>query len=471
MAIIENPRTLDMDDIQGLLTRGYAKLPRTAYFHLKITDSQKAKNWLKEVLPHVDSADHEDTPDCIAHLAIAVNGLRELGLNEQNIAQFPITYREGISTENRNRILGDYGQNAPEHWLWGAQNDEHILMILHATSEEKIQEFIDTHKGLVDQSGGLSITRHTLGYRRPDGKEPFGFHDGISQPVIKGTGQKSPENDLIETGEFLLGHLNEHGHYPDTPILVEEQGDPSLLKNDPQQSNKKSLGYNGTFMVFRQMEQDVEAFWKAMEEFTLNEDGSVNEDEKLKLAAKCIGRWPSGAALVNYPDGDPGGNHENDDYGYADKDPDGLKCPFGAHMRRNNPRDSFRWYDKKQSLKITRRHRIIRRGRRYDTYGTNGDIEAQGTHFICFNASLELQYEFVQHVWANNNQMRHLTNDVDVIVGVPDENNPNNPTMQFTVQSEPVNKFYEGWKQFVTIRGGAYFFFPSISTLNFLTTI
>ncbi|WP_107040369.1 Dyp-type peroxidase [Brumimicrobium mesophilum] len=473
MAIVDNPRTLDLDDIQGMVSKGYGKLYKTAYFFLKVDEAKKAKLWLKEIAPFIDSANIKNTSEKTLHLAFTPSGLSKLGLSQKNIDAFPTSFVEGVSTENRNRILGDYGDSDPQNWRWGAQqSDLDILLIFHASSVESLNAFIEEQKGIIEDNGGITIVTELKGFLTEDNKEPFGFHDGISQPIIKGSGRPGPENDIVETGEFLLGYKNEHGQYPFSPLLEENQGNLTLLADDIAGSGKKDLGRNGTFMVFRQMEQHVDKFWNSMEEKTKNEDGSVNEDAKIKLASKCIGRWPSGASLVNFPDADPGGSLDNDDFSYADHDPDGLKCPFGSHLRTNNPRDSFRWYNKEQSLKVSKRHRIIRRGRSYEMpVNGNEDKKEVGLQFICFNTNIELQFEFIQHAWSNNNQMRHLSNDIDVIIGVPPENDPNNKNVQFTVQAEPVNEYYDGWERFVTIKGGEYFFFPSISVINFLSTL
>ena len=472
MAIVSNPRTLDLHDIQGMITRGYAKLMEAAYFLLKVEQADKAKQWMHEIIPLIDSADISEQADKTLHLAFTPQGLRALGLDDKNLDNFPVPFREGIATADRSRILGDYGENAPNQWRWGGhQKDLHLLLIFHAKDKTLMSTFLEEERNRIAQNNGLTLTKEMKGYLRPDFKEAFGFHDGISEPVIKGSGRSGPENDIVASGEFLMGYKNEHNQFPFSPLLETQQGNTALLKDDAAGSGKKDLGHNGTFMVFRQMQQHVDDFWAYMDEKTKNEDGTSNEEAKIKLAAKCIGRWPSGASLVNFPDKDPGGSLENDDFGYADQDPDGLRCPFGSHLRRNNPRDAFRWYGKKQSLKVTRRHRIIRRGRTYELPSEEQSKNEIGLHFICFNANLELQFEFIQHAWANNNQPRHLSNDIDIIIGVPPEGNPHNEQGQFTVQAEPVNQYYGNWKRFVTIRGGAYFFFPSISVINFLTTI
>lgn len=487
MSTNNNPATLNLDDIQGMITRGYSKLSNTYYFLLQVSDASKAKEWMKSVIPLIDSANVAQKMDKTLHLAFGHQGLRALGLNEKNLAHFPVPFKEGINTPNRNRLLGDdHENNQPENWLWGKGNDVHILVILHAT-EEDIVSFTNDQRDAINKSGGLSIIHELDGYLRSDHKEPFGFRDGISQPEIMGSGRSGVQDNIIATGEFLLGHKNEHKRYPYSPLIMEEQGDISLLRDDEAGSGKKDLGYNGTFMVFRQMEQLVDEFWNFMKKHTKDSHGNIDKEAAKKLAAKCVGRWPNGASLVNYPDEEPqpktdidnpnipedhSGLFNNDNFGYAEKDKEGLRCPYGSHLRRNNPRDTFRDYNPKQSLKISKRHRIIRRGRTYELPLVEGsDKKEIGLQFICFNANLELQFEFIQHAWANNNQLDHLTNDIDMVIGVPAQHNPNNNQLRFTVQKLPVNEFVDDWTQFVVIKGGAYYFFPSISAVKYLTTI
>lgn len=473
MTKTSNPETLELSDIQGMITRGYSRLYETAYLHLKVIDSAGTKEWLKTILPLVDSADHRKKATKTLHIAFAHNGLKALGLHSENLENFPLPFREGICTANRNLVLGDHGQNDPNNWRWGEDNSQEILLIFHAENTASMDAFLNEQKAKIAEAKCVEISREMRGNLGKDNKEPFGFHDGISQPIIKGSGKTGAANDIIETGEFILGYKNEHDRYPFSPFIVKEQGDVSLLSDqDKRAQGLHDLGHNGSFMVFREMEQHVDKFWEAMENHTKNPDGTVNEEAKIRLASKCIGRWPSGASLVNYPDADPGGSLDNDDFGYAEKDPDGLKCPFGSHMRRNNPRDSFRSYDEKQSLKISKRHRIMRRGRKYQLPATASSEKPEiGLHFICFNADIELQFEFIQQTWANKNQTGKISNDIDVIIGVPPEGNPQNEDWQFTIQNSPTNEHYKGWDQFVSIKGGAYYFFPSIKAIEYLTTI
>jgi len=322
---------------------------------------------------------------------------------------------------------------------------------------------------------GLEEVLQLDGQTLPMNKEHFGFRDGISQPVIKGSGKKGPENEFINAGEFLMGYKNEYDVYPDTPLLGEDQGDVFLLPFDAAGTGKKDLGRNGSYMVMRQLEQNVKAYWEFMNEKTKNADGSVNTEESTKLASKMMGRWPSGAPVVKFPDKDPGGISDDDNFLYMDLDKDGLKCPFGSHLRRTNPRDNFEDNGPKESLRLTRRHRIMRRARLYGdpyegspvNYTPDGEV---GPIFTCFNADISRQYEFIQYTWANYPKFKQLYNDPDPVCGVKQDAGQGGEQV-FTIQAEPVNKYVTGLQRFVTVKGGAYFFFPSVTTINYLSTL
>jgi deferrochelatase/peroxidase EfeB len=188
-----------------------------------------------------------------------------------------------------------------------------------------------------------------------------------------------------------------------------------------------------------------------------------------------MGRWPSGAPLVKHPDKDPGGDNTDNDFNYSKDDELGYKCPIGSHIRRVNPRDHFEETGPSGSLKLTRRHRIMRRIRTYgepfvssaENHKPNGKV---GLLFGCFNADISRQFEFIQYTWANYPKFKRLYADPDPFVGVRD-NPPQGSEQNFTIPTPTANKTITGLKNFVTVKGGAYFFFPSISALKFLGTI
>ncbi|HOZ52600.1 MAG TPA: Dyp-type peroxidase, partial [Chitinophagaceae bacterium] len=145
------------------------------------------------------------------------------------------------------------------------------------------------------------------------------------------------------------------------------------------------------------------------------------------------------------------------------------------HIRRTNPRDAFEDNKAKLSSKLTNKHRIIRRGRSYgeaidagpNNYKTKDEV---GLHFICVNANIENQFEFIQRTWSNNPSFQNLYNEPDPLTGTQ-ENIDKSLTQNFTVQDYPTNRCIQNLPQFVTIRGGAYFFLPSMSAIKYLATI
>ena len=85
--------------------------------------------------------------------------------------------------------------------------------------------------------------------------------------------------------------------------------------------------------------------------------------------------------------------------------------------------------------------------------------------FVAINASLQRQFEFIQQSWLNNPKFNGLYDERDPLSSA----NLGGGTM--TIQAKPVRERLHGLPRFVTVRGGAYFFLPSIRALNFLAQI
>ena len=243
----------------------------------------------------------------------------------------------------------------------------------------------------------------------------------------------------------------------------------------------RDLVRNGTYIVYRKLEQDVAGFWR----FLAREAVRLGGVDPVWLASKCVGRWPSGAPLALAPDADNPLLEGKDDFFYA-SDPDGLGCPLGAHVRRVNPRDVLKPYATAQSLSMTEAHRLLRRGRIYGaplfdpkvlrsaaTDATRSMLEEmqddgrpRGVHFLCVNASLKSQFEFVQQNWSNNPHFGGLNDNADPLASHHDDSGE--APSRMTIPREGAALRTRPIPRFVRVKAGAYLFVPSLTALHFL---
>jgi deferrochelatase/peroxidase EfeB len=155
------------------------------------------------------------------------------------------------------------------------------------------------------------------------------------------------------------------------------------------------------------------------------------------------------------------------DFLYYFEDRHGISCPIGAHIRRANPRDSI-GPDPDTALRLSKMHRIIRRGRPYgerleltEPAAQDGDGE-RGMFFICLNADIAGQFELIQHSWLNNPHFAGLHTGIDPFSHMEDPDN------SLVIQSRPINLNIPRPHPFVKVRGGAYFFLPGIEAVQAL---
>lgn len=450
--------TLNFSDIQGFVLSSYAdKMPCASYLLLCITDAAACRLWLKSNIGYITRGTDRKKDFCL-NIAFTATGFRKLGFSDDSLSSFSVAFQEGMASPVRQQILGDRGNESPDHWEWGIpdQSAVDILLLIFGKDDTEVahqQAFFVSDQN----TDGLSIIKTLSAGRQPDAKEHFGFLDGIGQPVIEGSSAEARQLSrtghatVIKAGEFLLGYENE------------------MKITDPLPTyNNEEFGNNGTYLVFRQLEQHVHTF----RQFIVKQAKALyNTDDPLvqdKLAAKIVGRWKSGAPLAKYPEADPvpyGKFSEDNNFGYAFNDMEGLGCPVGAHIRRTNPRDAL-LDDAEISLNTVKRHRIIRRGRSYGDRSINpdeNDYKSRGLHFICINSNIERQFEFIQQTWINNPYFGALFGETDPLTG------PRNGDDLFTVPGCPVRTRVSGLDQFVTMKGGEYFFMPGMAALKTLT--
>lgn len=487
---------VDYADVQGLLRFGYGHMNSASYALVRVKNVDVAKAWLRAA-PVTNAVSQTQPPKIALNIAFTAPGLRALAVSESIIAGFSHEFRGGMAEESRARQLGDLGQNAPSNWAWGSCANEPHAVVMFFAEAAQFDSFVQSAKGdsWVDAFEELTA----LGTSNLQGHEPFGFKDGISQPQIDWEQQRQAPctqlgyTNIVALGEFLLGYRNEYGKITDRPLLDADAASALLLAAEDA-PDKKDLGRNGTYLVMQQLEQDIRKFWQF-----LYEQAGGNLEEARELGAKMVGRMQSGDPLEPtekqlIPRIDAGSTQQNQ-FTYHN-DPTGARCPFGAHIRRANPRNSDfpeqrlgllrklvimlgfgpkGFYDDLTSS--VRFHRILRRGREYGPalppeqalQPAQPNEPARGLHFVCLNANISRQFEFLQNAWIANTKFAGLTGESDPLLGNREQISSYCPlSANFTIPKEDGLRYrLSGLPQFVTVRGGGYFFLPSLRALRY----
>lgn len=477
---------LDFEDFQGIIARGYGELEAGCYTLLTIRDAQAAKIWLGNLVDTVTSGAEKPMEGAL-NIAFTYSGLKVLGLDTKTLETFSSEFQDGMTSDYRQNILGDFGNDAPENWSWGGPHSEpvHILLMLFAPDNEARRQFCEFMSQGYDSGGVKQIGDVLNAIVLKDeasgcSKEHFGFCDAIAQPFIEGLGKTGPASNTVKAGEFILGYPNEYDLLTERPMVKPDLDPKNILPSDPSGSGNNDLGCNGSYLVFRHLQQHVNRFWQFMEDAT-KANGVSSPDARIRLAAKMVGRWTSGAPLVLSPDADNPARARENDFSYHAADREGLKCPLGAHIRRSNPRDSLDPHPgTEKSIAVNKRHQLLRRGRAYgEPVAASMNPEEilqkeatgeRGLFFICINANISRQFEFVQQTWINNPKFSGLYNDADPLVGFRDAGQKGRTDI-FTEQAEPIRKRFTGLPEFVTVRGGAYFFLPGLKAIRYLASI
>jgi Dyp-type peroxidase family len=434
---------LELTDIQsGVLSPRPTPYVGT-YLVLRIDDPAAGRKMLKRLTPAIASAADLTSPlgEAWIMVALTYSGLKALGVPQTSLDSFSPEFQQGMAA--RAAELGDVGENGPDRWErpFGT-SDVHLAIAALAPDRARLEEVLERARQAYREVHGVTAIYRQDGAQLPSGREHFGFRDGIGQPTIEGTGLpgSNPQESPLKAGEFVLGYLDESGTLPATP-------------------QPEILGRNGSYVAFRKLHQDV----AALRRYLAAHSTSTAQEEW--LAAKMVGRWRSGAPLALSPEHDDpelgADPKRRNDFMYFDDDPEGFKCPTGSHIRRMNPRDEF----KHEAVQVNR-HRLLRRGTSYGPSLAPGALQDDGAErgifFIFIGASLSRQFEFVQSEWVNNGIFIGAPGETDPIAG------PNDRTGVFTIPNQPIRKRIQGLPQFVTNRGGEYFFLPGLRALRWL---
>jgi Dyp-type peroxidase family len=474
---------LDLDEIQGDVLIGLQKLVERFVF-FEISDVVEFKKALREkIVKRIattrdvqtrefqlrDLKKHgqkEPVPNVGLNLAFTSSGLQKLVPN--TILGDPSFHAGAVSQAPS---LGDPTTDGKlSTWLPDFLSNK-IDGVCLVTGGSEVA--VDTATKNIVQILGPTITiiHDETGKVRPgaeQGHEHFGWQDGISQPGINGLTNPFPGQQMMDPGLFVFGYPGPIAPPPPTPP-------PEWAKN-------------GSFMVFRRLRQLVPEFGQ----FILDQSAVQGVDPVL-LGARLVGRWKSGAPLALTPSQDDttlaADPQQNNNFDFSD-DQGERRCPFGAHIRKTNPRaDLAISLGQAASAPsavlqdVVSPRRIIRQGIPYGEEVTTAEATAgkstadRGLMFVCYQSSIVKQFEFLQISWADAPgfiiNKKHpdgtpVEPGTDPIIG------QNTPGTARIGMDEPVPNYPTGNirsrlnqpSSFVVPTGGGYFFVPSISALQ-----
>ena len=403
--------TLRLTDIQGMVLRGFGHHHAAAHLFLRFTAADAARAWLGGLAPRITSAaEVQERPNRALHVGFSHGGLAALGVTEEELNAFPEEFRAGMYARE-NRLSPGRGT---EPWTgpFEAPGSVHAVLMVSTTTPEILAASLRDVRAEAETAGGVEILDEIRGDRliateggRKAFIEHFGFADGLSTPLVEGYDQGEPP-DLLPPGEFILGLTDVDGDVAGREIPEE-------------------LSRNGSFLVYRKLEQDVPAFRETTAAVADRFEGGAGD-----VAAALVGRKRDGAPLD--------------------------RCPVASHVRRANPLDTL-----PGGTKLSRRHMMLRRGIPYGPYlpeGAADDGRERGLLFLAVMGDIRRQFEFVQTEWMADGNVfgRGGEQDVFTTAGGPDA--------RVLVEGEPP-AYVPVPRPLVTCRGGEYFLLPGLAAL------
>lgn len=462
---------LDLADIQGNVLRGY-RSANARHFALGIGTAQGGAAFVGDLVsgdetksPQVTTAEEwppGKKPSYRLNIGITYGGLEALGVPAGALAAFPAAFREGAAQRAldpdpdfaKGANLGDDLESSPNKWILGGTQDPpvHIVLSLYTDEEQHLDKLSATLRALFAANGVSEIAAHDAN-ALPGGRVHFGYKDGIAQPQIAGApGKDVPDmQPQAKVGDFLLGcdYVNLYGG--------------NYLEAIPPE-----LGDNATYGAFLMLRQDVEAF----EDFLEHRANRWQLDKEL-IAAKLLGRWRDGRPLTLVPDGGqkiPDGSINAFDYAPGEgheafyDDVQGIRCPIGAHIRRLNPRGSL-------VMGMPHSRRLVRRGMPYgppyDPANSNDGAE-RGLIGLFICGDLEMQFEFILRVWANEDISTHgLRGTRDPLIGAQPVDGG-----EFVIRTDDSRDpiVFNGLPRLTHTRGSVYVLIPGIGGLRHLAS-
>ncbi len=434
-----DPPAFDPTVLQRKLLRSPSSWIHSAYATFSIDDPAAAKLWISDAIDQANKfvlRDDATTEDGSATLAFTCAGLRVLGVDYRGDDAFS----QGMRA--RAAALGDVGDGEPGHWQKHWRRDDIHLLVWIEAKDSPTRSHLLAKVSQLAGSGGLSLigtddasSRLNTALKPLDHRD---FRDGISQPwVLLNREDKAGDERMgggirdefdewrpLAVGEFVLGERDESNDVARVP-------------------EPKQIFEHGSFLVVRKLAQDL----VGLDAFITTESQRLGVPD---LEEQLLGRRRNGDRL----DGSPAAENK---FTFG-QDAEGLQvCPLGAHIRRANPRDALGF-----GMKLSARHRIIRRGNTYTDDPNAQPPWTDGLMFLAVNARIDDQFEFIQRLWLNDGDRQRLGATRDVVAG------SSQATSTAIVHTPGGPKITSPIPVFVRTMGGEYFFAPSMAGLEAL---
>jgi Dyp-type peroxidase family len=377
-------------------------------------------------------------------------GLTAAGYRALDVETFPQdeAFLRGMAAADTRRMLNDPPRSTFDP---GYHAEIHAVVLVGDATDKAMTARRNEILDLLPDSATVLAEETGLGRvnARGEGIEHFGYVDGRSQPLFLTEDVDAEKNNTDGINVW-------NPAAPLGQVLV-----PDTAAPDP--------GVHfGSYFVFRKLEQNVRRFKQA--EADLADTLGLAGEDRERAGAMLIGRFEDGTPLTTQRE-DGAESPVSNNFTY-DSDRAALKCPFQAHIRKTNPRGSGGAEDPAGE----RQHLMARRG---VTYGErpddpNADVPPAarpsggvGLLFMAFNSVLGNQFEFTQAIWADNPGfpiVDGVTPGLDPVIGQGERG-----SSDYTVDwGGSAQRTAGPVPQAVTLRGGEYFFMPSLAFLRSL---
>lgn len=426
------------NSIQGNILAGHGRdFSRHIFLTFSAGQADTARTWLRDyAATQVTSAAEQenqraqhingsDSESLFSNVFLSTWAYSYFGYDDLTQQPADDSFRQGMAT--RTTVLSD-----PERSLWEQdfQSNIHIMVLVaHNTESQAVQAC----QNILDATSAFTQSSHIQEgavIRNDTGQviEHFGFADGVTNPQYLKRKIDSQPSAKFDTS---------------APLSL-------VLAKDPQGDE---WAY-GSFVVYRKLAQDVPAWNSAVMTLanTLDVDPSL-------AGAYAVGRFQDGTPVVDSKTAL--GGPVNSDFNYDD-DPEGAKCPFHAHTRKTNPRGQTEKLFAGTSLESERHHRITRRA---ISYGNQGSSDV-GLLFLCMQSSIVDQFDFMQRSWANANHFIKNNTGQDTVIGQGGQYPEEGQAYPNEWGNEEAGTTRFDFKHFISMRGGEYFFAPSMAFIK-----